>query len=208
MHALETQAWPALMAKTLELTKEANGAAFQLPKFAEDVRELRTDRAAASAAFEKSYRESSTKVDSLRQDAGAVLNILRAEVTDRARPKVNPEREGFVRQDPAALLDHSTDQALDMMSIASGAHRDRAAVIVGDFGDGYLQRLMPDKSTRERFREGLTASMLAGSVKYGTPQEKAAAKAAREVLPKVAGWVACQITPALHRLKAAEASRP
>jgi hypothetical protein len=205
---LQTEAWPALQAKASELNREVNGATYRLPKFREDVTELRTDRAAAAAAFEADYRETKAKVDKLHKDIEATLDILRAEVVVQARPKIDPSREQFVRDDLKDMLSSSSDPLKLMNDIAAGAHRDRAALIVGDFADAYLQRHLPDKRTREQFRDGLGAAAIEGSLKHGTESERVAARAAKDVLPKTAGWVAARITPAMARLKDAESRRP
>ena len=205
---LQLDSWPALHAKTSELIREVNGAAHRLSRIREDVRERPEQRADLAAAFDKTYVEARTKVGSLHKDSQSILDILRAELVGKARPKVTAEREHFVREDLRALLDGSSDPLREMIDIAAGAHRDRAGLVIGDFADAYLRRLLPDKSTRERFREGLSASMIEGSIAHGTPEERAAAKVVKEVLPKVAGWMAASITPAMSRLKDAEATRP
>jgi hypothetical protein len=205
---LDTQAWPALQARTSELIREVNGGISQMSRLREDVRERPELRVDLAASFDKLHGATRAKAESLRKDATATLDILRAEVLDKARPRVTPEREAFVRQDLAALLDHSSDPLRDMVDIAGGAHRDRAALVVSDFSDPYLSRLFPDKRTREQFREGLGASMLEGSIKHGTETERAAATAAKTILPKTAGWVAARITPAMAKLKSAESLRP
>jgi hypothetical protein len=205
---LGTESWPALHARTSELVREVNGAAYRLSRFREDVKERPEQRADLAAAFEKTYVEARAKADSLHKDSQSILGILKAEIVGKARPRVTPEREGFVRQDLTALLNDSSDPLTLMNAIAAGEHRDRAALVVSDFADPYLHRLVPDKSTRERFREGLSASLIEGSIKYGTEGERAAARAVKEVLPKVAGWVATQTTPAMSRLKEAEGMRP
>jgi hypothetical protein len=205
---LATQTWPELQGRVAELNREVNGATFELAKFREDVTALRTSREAAAAAFEKVRSETRSKVDRLHGAAQSLVDVLRAEVVVKARPRVNPEREAFVRQDLAALLDASSDPLRALLDIAGGSHRDRAAVVVSDFADAHLQRLMSDPRQREQFREGLNASLLEGSLRHGTESERAAATVAKTILPKVGGWVATQTVPAMARLRDAEGLRP
>jgi hypothetical protein len=204
---LDTQAWPALQARTSELIREINGAVGRMADLKNDARERPELRADLAAAFDKAHSETKSKADSLRKDSLATLDVLRAEVTVRARPKLAPEREQFVRDDLRALLDASSDPLRDMIDIAAADHRDRAALVVSDFADRYLQRL-PDRTSRQRFRAGLDASMLEGSIAHGTEAERAAATVAKTILPKTAGWLAARTVPALARLRDAESTRP
>ena len=211
---LATESWPALQARTTEAVLALNGATNQIDVLRREVAEKRADPAAWKAAAAAAAPQIATiasaaraKVDNLHKDIKAVQDILRAEVVVKSRPQVNPEREHFVRQDLAAMLDASSDPLRTMVDVAAGAHRDRAAVVAGDFSDAWLQKI-PDKSTRRRLKEGLDAALLQGSLAHGTAAEREAAKAVREILPKVAGWVSTRTVPAMARLKDAEATRP
>jgi len=202
---LDTQAWPALQARTSELIREANGGISQMSRLKDDVERPNEVR---GAAFDTVFSATMTKVTSLRKDIDATLQILQAEVVSKARPRVSAERELYVRQDVDRLLDTASDPLRRMVDIAGGQHRDRAALVVSDYIDARLEQLFRDRSERQRFRDGLTTAMITGAIKHGSPAEQAHARAARETLPKVQGWVATRVVPAMARLNDARALRP
>lgn len=203
LHGLETPSWSALQGRISALETEAGAAVGRLG----DYRRL-PDRYPAAAAFDADVSMTKAKLSGLQQEATALANQLKAELTTGARPKVNSEREGFVRQDVANLLEGAgPDLARQLLDLARGSHRDRAAVALSDFTDAHLARVMPDASQRAAFRQALDSASLDGAITHGTVVEKRYAQAAKDAV-KVQSWLATRIQPALGRLRDAEAMRP
>jgi hypothetical protein len=202
----ETESWQPLLAKLSELKRTANGAISQLPRYREDIS---IPLQARVAAFDETFSANVARVESLSNDAQTIASVLASEWHAASAPKVDPQREGFAREDVGSLVDAAGPDALKtIVDLVKGPHRDRAAVAMSDFMDARLARLLPDKTSRERFREGLRAIALEGAIKHGTPTEKVAATALRDLLPKIHGYIATQVVPAKRRLRDTAVLRP
>jgi len=201
-----SEAWRPLTAKLSELQRDESAAVDALGRYREDVSTPLRERA---LAFDETHRAAMAKVESQNGDALAIAKVLESGWHVAMTPKVDPQREAFVREDVAALLDAAgADATRTIVDLVRGPHRDRAAVAMSDFTDARLQRHLRDASTRERFQQGLRAAALEGALAYGTPDEKAHAKALKELMPRVFGFIATHTVPAKHRLHEAARLRP
>jgi hypothetical protein len=199
-----TDSWKALQGKVSAIEREANGGINRLPKYRQD---LNIPLEGRVAQFDQDRTTTRAKVDGLHKDAQAILGVLKVELMAGAIPKMNSDREAFVRQDVAALLE-GPDALKTMTNMVRGPNRDHAAAVLGEFGSVYLRKLLPAQSQRDRFHEALRVSALDGAIAHGTPQERKYAKAAKELAPKVEGWLVTRTVPALYKLRDAEATRP
>lgn len=202
---LQTEAWPALQKQTSQMHRDVSSAITELSGFREDVF---SSLEARVAGWEEKMQTIRAKVDSHHKDSTDLVRILRAELITKSRPAVDPERERFEREDLAAVLGASGHPLQEMLNVARGPNRARAAVVVSGFADGYLEKLYPDQRSRAGIRDALDAALIEGSIAHGSPAEKAYARAAKETLPKVSSWLAAVTVPARARLREAARTRP